>query len=104
MAADEFQGRRARVSAEFKERKVDALAVSFGANLRYLTGFTGSNGLLLMLPQGDAVFFTDPRYTHPGETGSELPGADLQRRPAAAIDRRRVARAVSASWGSRRRT
>ena len=63
MAADEFQGRRARVSAEFKERKVDGLAVSFGANLRYLTGFTGSNGLLLMLPQGDAIFFTDPRYT-----------------------------------------
>ena len=63
MPADEFQGRRALVSAEFKERKVDALAVSFGANLRYLTGFTGSNGLLLVLPHGDAVFFTDPRYT-----------------------------------------
>jgi Xaa-Pro aminopeptidase len=63
VAADEFQGRRARVSGEFKERKLDALTVSFGANLRYLTGFTGSNGLLLMLPRGDAVFFTDPRYT-----------------------------------------
>jgi Xaa-Pro aminopeptidase len=62
VAADEFHGRRIRVSGEFKERKVDALTVSFGANLRYLTGFTGSNGLLLVLPKGDAIFFTDPRY------------------------------------------
>jgi len=41
---------------------VDALVVSFGANLRYLTGFTGSNGLLLALAEGEAILFTDPRY------------------------------------------
>jgi Xaa-Pro aminopeptidase len=63
VAADEFRSRRARASAEFGEHKVDALAVSYAPNLRYLTGFTGSNGLLLALAAGDGIFFTDPRYT-----------------------------------------
>ena len=62
MAADEIQGRRARLGAEFAERRLDALAVTFGPNLQYLTGFTGSNGLLLVLRDGDALFLTDPRY------------------------------------------
>jgi Xaa-Pro aminopeptidase len=62
VAADEFGARRVRVSSEFNTRKIDALIVPFGANLRYLTGFTGSNGLLLAMPDGDAVLFTDPRY------------------------------------------
>jgi Xaa-Pro aminopeptidase len=62
VAADEFQARRARVQSQFGERKVDALIVPFGPNLRYLTGFTGSNGLLLMPAQGEALLYTDPRY------------------------------------------
>jgi len=62
VAADEFRLRRERLSAEFGTHKVDALAVSSAPNVRYLTGFTGSNGLLLALPGGDGVFFTDPRY------------------------------------------
>ena len=49
------------LAASFDERKIDALLVSFGANLRYLSGFTGSNGNLLLLP-GKAILFTDPRY------------------------------------------
>jgi Xaa-Pro aminopeptidase len=62
VAADEFRPRRERASAEFGDRKVDAVAVSFAPNVRYLTGFTGSNGLLLALAGGDGIFFTDPRY------------------------------------------
>ena len=42
-------------------RKVDALLVSFSPNLRYLSGFTGSNGALLILP-GKSILSTDPRY------------------------------------------
>src|SRR5450432_781511 len=53
--------RRQTLAAGFPERKVDALLVSFGPNLRYLSGFTGSNGNLLMLP-GKSILFTDPRY------------------------------------------
>jgi Xaa-Pro aminopeptidase len=43
------------------EAKLDAFVTGFGPNLRYLTGFTGSNGMVVILPHR-AVFFTDPRY------------------------------------------
>ena len=62
MAADEFVGRRQAVAAGLAQRKLDALLVGFSPNLRYLTGFTGSNGNLLLLPDR-AILFTDPRYT-----------------------------------------
>jgi Xaa-Pro aminopeptidase len=62
MAADEIHGRRQCLAAAFAALKLDALVVTFGPNLRYLTGFTGSNGLLLVLRDGDALFLTDPRY------------------------------------------
>src|SRR5579859_4421088 len=62
MLDNEFEQRRQAVSGGLAPRKLDALLVSFGPNLRYLSGFTGSNGNLLVLPD-KAVLFTDPRYT-----------------------------------------
>ncbi|HET8547117.1 MAG TPA: Xaa-Pro peptidase family protein [Bryobacteraceae bacterium] len=41
--------------------KVDALLVSALVNVRYLSGFTGSNALLLLTGTG-ARLYTDPRY------------------------------------------
>src|SRR5579871_2831619 len=61
VATDEFVARRQAVAAGLAERKIDALLVAFSPNLRYLTGFTGSNGNLLLLPDR-AIVFTDPRY------------------------------------------
>jgi Xaa-Pro aminopeptidase len=58
---DEFLERRQTVAADLAKHRLDALLVSFSANLRYLSGFTGSNGSLLVLA-GRAIFFTDPRY------------------------------------------
>ncbi|HLA67614.1 MAG TPA: aminopeptidase P family protein [Acidimicrobiia bacterium] len=53
--------------------RIDApLLVSKAPNLRYLTGFTGSNGFLLVRPSGGAVFVTDGRY---GEMAEGLVGA-----------------------------
>ncbi|MEX2261673.1 MAG: Xaa-Pro peptidase family protein [Bryobacteraceae bacterium] len=52
---------RIRLGAEVAPNKLDALLVSSLPNIRYLTGFTGSNGMLLAMPDR-AVFFTDPRY------------------------------------------
>ncbi len=57
----EVEQRRRDASERLPEQKVEALLVSSPANLRYLTGYAGSNGLLL-LTQREAHFFTDPRY------------------------------------------
>ncbi len=59
--SDEFAARRRLVSAGLENRELDAMLLTSLANVRYLTGFTGSNAALLVLP-GEAIFFTDPRY------------------------------------------
>lgn len=61
MADSEFLARRQVLERQMAAGKLDALVISFGPNIRYLTGFTGSNGLVIIL-SGRAVFFTDPRY------------------------------------------
>ena len=43
--------------------ETDALLVTRLHNIRYLTGFTGSNAMLLLLGGTRAVLYTDPRYT-----------------------------------------
>ncbi len=53
--------RRERLAARVAELELDALFVTRLPNVRYLTGFTGSNGQILLGPEG-AVFFTDGRY------------------------------------------
>jgi Xaa-Pro aminopeptidase len=60
--------RAARLALELREREIDALLVAAPLNMRYLTGFTGSNGLaLLRADPGEGEdghrFFTDFRYT-----------------------------------------
>lgn len=61
MPASEFALRRQALERRIEDEELDAFVVEFGPNVRYLTGFTGSNGLLVLLP-GRPVFFTDPRY------------------------------------------
>jgi Xaa-Pro aminopeptidase len=57
----EVEQRRRDASERLPKNKIDALLVSSPANVRYLTGYAGSNGLLLLTGR-DAHFFTDPRY------------------------------------------
>lgn len=59
---NEFRFRRERIAAEIPPLELDALLLTNLVNVRYLTGFTGSNGLLLLTPES-ATLFTDPRYT-----------------------------------------
>jgi len=56
-----YEQRRQAVAAGLPARKLDCLLVAFSPNLRYLSGFTGSSGALLILP-GRSILFTDPRY------------------------------------------
>jgi Xaa-Pro aminopeptidase len=57
----EFEQRRRDAAGQLATRKVEALIVSSPASIRYLSGYAGSNGLILLLPS-EAHFFTDPRY------------------------------------------
>lgn len=56
--------RAQRLAVKLREQKVDWLLVTSPVNLRYLTGFTGSNGMALIAvsPQLQNRFFTDFRY------------------------------------------
>jgi Xaa-Pro aminopeptidase len=51
-----------RLAALLAERELDALLVTNLVNVRWLTGFTGSNGLALVGPRDQRLFLTDFRY------------------------------------------
>jgi len=57
----EIDQRRRALSSRLPELKIDSLLVTSPANVRYLTGYAGSNGILL-LTKSESHFFTDPRY------------------------------------------
>ena len=61
MTRSEYAQRRSLAASGLAGLKLDALLVSSPANVRYLTGFTGSNGLAVLRP-ASVLLFTDPRY------------------------------------------
>ena len=56
-----FQARQAKLREHLATTRFDGLLVSHLPNVRYLCGFTGSAGLLLVEESG-STFFTDVRY------------------------------------------
>ena len=54
--------RAARLAELVAAEGLDGLIVTGAANLRYVTGYTGSNGLALIGRDGDRRFLTDFRY------------------------------------------
>jgi Xaa-Pro aminopeptidase len=68
-------GRRDRLRAAAVGAGLDAVLVTNLLNVRYLTGFTGSNGALLLRADGDDVFGTDGRYTT--QAGTQVPDLEL---------------------------
>ena len=56
-----FAERQAKLREHLSTTRFDALLISHLPNIRYLCGFTGSAGLLLVEESG-SVFFTDVRY------------------------------------------
>jgi len=79
----------------YSELKIDALLVSWLPNVRYLSGFTGSNGMVLLTPDSTTLF-TDPRYAIQAleESSAKVTIAKgpLIRRAAQAIKRKRLKR------------
>lgn len=69
--------RAAALRARFVDAGVDALLVTRLPNLRYLTGFTGSAGMLLVGPD-ELVFVTDGRYAGQAAEQLETAGVDAR--------------------------
>jgi Xaa-Pro aminopeptidase len=63
----DYSGRQARLRDELSRTRFDALLVTHLPNIRYLCGFSGSSGALLISAAG-SVFFTDSRYTQQAKT------------------------------------
>jgi Xaa-Pro aminopeptidase len=56
------------------ERELDSLLVTDLINVRYLTGFTGTNGACVVTPQ-ERLFLTDFRYVE--QAGAQVSGFEL---------------------------
>jgi Xaa-Pro aminopeptidase len=68
----DYLGRQKTFQQTLNDEDLDGFVVTHAANVRYLCGFTGSNGLMLFLG-GRRVFFTDGRYTE--QAHKEVKGA-----------------------------
>jgi Xaa-Pro aminopeptidase len=70
----DYEARMRKLQALLEQEEVDALLVTNLTNVRYLTGFSGTNGQVLVGPHG-ARFFTDGRYAARAQelvTGAEV--------------------------------
>ncbi len=65
--------RREALTRTTGENDVDAILITRLPNVRYLTGFTGSNAQVVLTPEA-ALFFTDGRYTE--QSRHEVPDMD----------------------------
>jgi len=74
-----FDHRVVRLLAALRKRRMDAYLCVRLSNIRYLTGFTGSNAALVVFRRGEPVLFTDGRYTE--QARSEVRGADVMVTP-----------------------
>ena len=65
-----MRGRGDRLEQQLAERELDRMLVTNLVNIRYLTGFTGTNGACIC-GNGLRLFFTDFRYTERAEAEVE---------------------------------
>jgi Xaa-Pro aminopeptidase len=86
-----------RVRASMTDAGIEALLVTKLVNLRYLTGFTGSDGMLLVLPD-QQVFITDGRYRD--QSADQLASAGVEARiEIAGVEQREVLGAAARASG-----
>ena len=82
LSAMDFEGRQKTLREHLATTRFDALLISHLPNIRYLCGFTGSAGLLLVEERG-SVFFTDVRYHT--QAHEEVKGAKVVIAPKAVL-------------------
>ncbi len=69
-----LEERRRRLRARLGELSLDGLILLSSENVRYLSGFTGSEGTVIITGDG-GYFLTDSRYTT--QAGQEVPGFEI---------------------------
>jgi Xaa-Pro aminopeptidase len=74
LAEMEFSPRQKNLRQQLGEFKLDAILISYLPNIRYLCGFTGSAGFLLV-SKDEKTFFTDSRYKR--QAREEVNGAKV---------------------------
>jgi Xaa-Pro aminopeptidase len=77
LPAMDVAGRAERIRQVLAEHGCDALVVSHLVNVRWLTGFTGSNGLVLVSPQ-ELLLVTDGRYGDQAEAQTAAAGVEVR--------------------------
>jgi Xaa-Pro aminopeptidase len=70
-AMSDFAHRRTRLRRLLKDASADAMLVTNGGNVRYLTGFTGGDSYLLVTGESEAIL-SDPRFEQ--QIDEECPG------------------------------
>jgi Xaa-Pro aminopeptidase len=90
----DFQARQKKLREHLATTQFDGLLISHLPNIRYLCGFTGSAGLLLVEESG-SVFFTDVRYDT--QAHEEVKAAKV------VIARKAVLQALGETLGARRK-
>ena len=71
MSGHDTAGRADRLAEVIRERELDCLLVTQMVNVRYLTGFTGTNGACIITPD-ERLFLTDFRYVE--QAGDQVSG------------------------------
>ena len=79
------QSRRARLTEAMRAENVEAVLVTDLVNVRYLTGFTGSNGAALVDAKGATWLATDNRYELQAAEQSPDSTLLIERTPIAAL-------------------
>ena len=93
---DPQTSRRARLRETLAARDLGAALITRLVNVRYLTGFTGSNGALLVLRDGGEVLATDGRYT----TQAAAQAPDVEVATVGAVGTALVERAAALGLGT----
>ncbi|HUK46092.1 MAG TPA: Xaa-Pro peptidase family protein [Terriglobales bacterium] len=89
----DYHGRLGRVQTALDEHRLHSLLVSHLPNIRYLCGFTGSAGILIITAR-DRILITDGRYTQ--QAKQEVNGARVKIVKKSAL-------AATAEWFAKRK-
>jgi Xaa-Pro aminopeptidase len=88
--ADRIEGVRRALESE----RLDAFIVTAHSNIRYLTGFTGSAGLVVLTPD-DIVLVTDGRYTEQAAEQLDAVGGGIRLEITGAMQRETIRAATT---------